>query len=343
MDVGFAEAGGGDANEFAELREFGEGARADIAHATFEAADELIGEAVERAFVGDASFDSFGDGLAAFRAFLGITIRGAGFHCSGGTHAAIGLEGAALIKNCFAWSFFGAGEKAADHDAGGAGGDGFGDVAGIFDAAISNDWDAGAFCGFGGFEDGGDLWHAGAGDDASGADGAWADADFESIHAEGDEIFCAFIGGDVSSDQLHFREAMANGFDGFHDAFGVAVGGVNGEDIGLGLGHFDGAFEEISGGTDGGADGEAAVVVFRGAGIFEFFLDVLDRGDEAFEVEVLIDDEKFFNAMFLKDFFGFVECGANGDGDEIVLGHDLTDELSVIFFEAKVAIGEGAR
>ena len=35
---------------------------------------------------------------------------------------------------------------------------------------------------------------------------------------------------------------------------GVAVGGVDGEDIGLGLGHFDGAFEEIAGGADGGAD-----------------------------------------------------------------------------------------
>ena len=62
-----------------------------------------------------------------------------------------------------------------------------------------------------------------------------------------------------------------------------------------------------------------------------------------FQVEVLIDDEKFFDAMFLQDFFGFVEGGADGDGDEVVLGHHLADELGVVFFEAKVAVGEDAR
>ena len=98
---------------------------------------------------------------------------------------------------------------------------------------------------------------------------------------------------------------MANGFDGFDDALGVAVGGVDGEDVGADFGHFDGALEEIAGGANGGADAEAAVIVFGGAGIFEFFLDVF-YGDEAFEVEILIDDEKFFDAVLLKDFFGFV-------------------------------------
>ena len=53
---------GGDADEFAAFGEFGESARADVAHAAFESADELVGEAVERAFVSDASFDAFRDG-----------------------------------------------------------------------------------------------------------------------------------------------------------------------------------------------------------------------------------------------------------------------------------------
>jgi len=34
--------------------------------------------------------------------------------------------------------------------------------------------------------------------------------------------------------------------------------------------------------------------------------------------------------------------GADGDGDEIVFGHDLADELGVIFLETQVAIGEDA-
>ena len=129
VDVGFAEAGGGDADELAELGEFGKRACADVAHAALEAADELVGKAVERAFVGDASFHAFGNGLAAFGAFLGVAIGGAGLHGSSGTHAAIGLEGAALIENGFAGGFLGAGEEAADHHAGCACGDGFRNIA----------------------------------------------------------------------------------------------------------------------------------------------------------------------------------------------------------------------
>src|SRR5215471_20419096 len=138
VDVGFAQAGGGDAHEATLFREFRERAGADIAHARLEAAHELVGEARERALVGDASFYTFRDGLAALRAFLRIAIGRASFHCAGRAHAAIGLERAALIENRFAWRFLGAGEKTADHHSGSTGGDGFGDVPGILDAAIGD-------------------------------------------------------------------------------------------------------------------------------------------------------------------------------------------------------------
>ena len=46
VDVGFAEAGGGDAHEFAFFGEFFQGACADVAHAAFQAANKLIGETV---------------------------------------------------------------------------------------------------------------------------------------------------------------------------------------------------------------------------------------------------------------------------------------------------------
>jgi len=65
VDVGFAEAGGGDTDEFAFFGELVQGASADVAHTAFEATDELIGEAAERSFIGDTAFDTFGDGLAA--------------------------------------------------------------------------------------------------------------------------------------------------------------------------------------------------------------------------------------------------------------------------------------
>ncbi len=46
--------------------------------------------------------------------------------------------------------------------------------------------------------------------------------------------------------------------------------------------------------------------------------------------------------MLLENFLGFFEGGADGDGDEVVLGHDLADKLAVIFLEAQVAVGEDA-
>ena len=139
---------------------------------------------------------------------------------------------------------------------------------------------------------------------------------------------------------LHVGEAMLRmALMASMHARGVTVCGVDREDVGFGFHDFDGAFEEVAGGADSGADAQAAVVVFAGARIFEFLLDVF-YGDEAFEVEVLIDDEKFFDAVFLQDAFGFFERGADGDGDEIVFGHDRADELIVIFFEAQIAVGE---
>src|SRR5208282_3567902 len=263
----------------------------------------------------DAPLDAFRHGLAAFGAFLGIAIGGARFHGAGRTHAAVGLEGAALIENGFTGRFLGAGEEAADHDAGTAGSDGLGDVAGILDAAIGDDGNARALRRSGGFHHGSELRNAGAGDHARGADGAGADADFQAVNAERDKLLGAFVGGHVSGDELHFREAPANGRDGFHDALGVAVGGINREHVGLALGQFDGAFEEVAGGANGSTNVEAALVVFGGVVIFE---------------------------VLLKDFFGFFESRADSDGNEIVLGHDLADELTVIFLKAQIAVGEDA-
>ncbi len=66
----------------------------------------------------------------------------------------------------------------------------------------------------------------------------------------------------TAGDDLHSRQAMTNRFDGFHDFFGVAVRGVDRDDIHFSFGHFDRALEEISGCTDRGSGVEAAMIVF---------------------------------------------------------------------------------
>src|SRR5580692_3972315 len=170
VHVAFEQAGRRDADELAAFLKLGEIGRATVTHAAAQTADELVYQAGERAFVGNLAFDAFWNRLAAFRAFLRVAIRRTRFHGAQRAHAAIGFESAALIQNRFARRFFGAGEEAADHHRISSGGDGLGDVAGKFDAAIGDHGDAGAFRSARRFDDRGDLRYACTGNHASGAD-----------------------------------------------------------------------------------------------------------------------------------------------------------------------------
>ena len=85
------------------------------------------------------------------------------------------------------------------------------------------------------------------------------------------------------------------------------------------------------------ADAQAALFIFGGAWIFQFLLNVL-YSDEAFQIEVLIDDQKLFNTMLLQQPFSFVKRGADGHCDQIVFRHHGADQLIVILLEAQVAV-----
>ena len=102
-----------------------------------------------------------------------------------------------------------------------------------------------------------------------------------------------------------------------------------------------GALEEVSGGADGSGYAQAALLVLAGVGVLELLLDVLD-GDEAFELVVVVDDEELFDAVLVEDLFGLLERGADGDGDEVVLGHHVVDGDVGAGDEAEVAVGEDA-
>ena len=85
--------------------------------------------------------------------------------------------------------------------------------------------------GFVRFADGGDLRHARAGDHARGADGAGTDADLDGVRARIDEGLGSFAGGDVAGEQIDLGKALLDFADGVEHARGVAVGGIDGEDV----------------------------------------------------------------------------------------------------------------
>src|SRR5207248_356760 len=120
----------------------------------------------------------------------------------------------------FARRFVQTREERSHHDSGSAGGDGFGDVATVTDAAVGDDGDAGFLRDAARLEDGGDLRHAHAADDPRRADRARADADFYGVYARVDEVFRRVGGGDVAGDDLD----VVVPFDLFHrvdDVFAV--------------------------------------------------------------------------------------------------------------------------
>jgi hypothetical protein len=89
------------------------------------------------------------------------------------------------------------------------------------------------------------------------------------------------------------------------------VGAVDGEHVHFGFGQFLGALQKIAGGADGRAYAQASLRILGGVGIFQFLLNVF-YGDQSFEVVLVVDDQKFFDAMLVENFFGIFERGADG-------------------------------
>ena len=119
------------------------------------------------------------------------------------------------------------------------------------------------------------------------------------------------------------------------------MGGVDGERVDAGVDQLGGAFEKVAGRADGSGDAETALRVLAGVRILQLLLDVLD-GDEALELVVVVDDEELFDAVLVEDLFGLLERGADGDGDEVLLGHHVVDGNVGARDEAEVAVGEDA-
>ena len=172
--------------------------------------------------------------------------------------------------------------------------------------------------------DSGDLRHADSGDHAGGADGAGADADLDCVRSGVDQSERAFVGGDVSGEQIDVGKGLFHVADGLQHARRVAVGGVDREHIDVLGDQRGGAFQIVAGCAEGRADAEAALFVFGGVGVFQFLLDVFD-GDQAFEFVVAVDDQQLLDAMLVQDELGFFKGGADGDGDEVFFGHHVAD------------------
>ena len=80
------------------------------------------------------------------------------------------------------------------------------------------------------------MRHANAGDDAGGADGTRADANFDHVRARVSEGNGGVSGGDVATDDDEFGMLAAQFTHAVKHAFGMAVRGIDDDDVHTGGG-----------------------------------------------------------------------------------------------------------
>ena len=189
--------------------------------------------------------------------------------------------------------------------------------------------------------DRGDLGHAGAGDDAGGADRAGAHAHLHRAHPGGDEVGGPLVGPHVAGDELEVGVGGAHLLDGLAHALGVAVRGVHHHHVHLRLDEGGHALEGVGGDAHRRPDPQPAERVLAGVRVLDLLLDVLD-GDEALEVEVAVHHQELLHLVLVEDLLRLLEGRAHRDRDEVLLRHQLRDGEGGAGLEAQVAVGQDA-
>ena len=288
-----------------------------------------------RSFVGYAAFDAFGYEFV-YVAFvvLEITVFRALRHRAEATHAAVFFVRAALEQHDFARSFFGTGEHGAEHDGVCARREGFGNVAGVADAAITDQGYTRAFQGFGHVGNRRNLRYADTRDDARGTDGARANADFHAVRAVFYQRQCGFGGSDIATDHVNVRVVFFDPFDAIENALRMTVCGVNDDDVHAGLSQQVYAFVVFRADANRCAYTQLAVCVFGGVRVGGGFLNVFD-GDQTAQLVVVVNHHHAFQTVFVEQSFGHAQIIFFFDGDQaLAWGHFVHDFGGHVFFKA---------
>ena len=132
-------------------------------------------------------------------------------------------------------AFFSAGKHATHHDGGCARSQRLGNIAREADAAIGDQRYARAAEGGGNAIDGHDLRHADTGDDARGADGAWANADLDGVRSGFDQRQRSCPCGNVSANHVDVWVVLLDPAHALDHAMAVTVRGIDHDGVYTGL------------------------------------------------------------------------------------------------------------
>ena len=299
-------------------------------------------DVADRALVGHLALDPLRHQLErVLDVLLEVAVGGAARHRAHRAHAAIGLVGAALPQKHFARRLVGAGQQRADHGDVGAGGERLGKIAGIFDAAIGDHGHVGFLRGFDRIHDRGQLRHADAGDNPRGADRTGTDADLDRIGAGIDQRLRAFLGRDIAGDHLHGVGKPLDAVDGFQHPRGMAVRGVDHDQIDAGVDQPLGALVTALADGGRGRDPQPALRVLAGQGMRDRLFHVL-HGDQSDAAVLIVDHQQFLDAVLVQHPLRLVLADAFAHRHQIFVRHQFGDFLARIGRKPHVAVGENA-
>lgn len=169
-----------------------------------------------------------------------------------------------------------------------------------------------------------------------------ADTHFHRAHAGFSQRFGARCGRDVAADDLQIRVFGAGFADALQHAFGVAVRGVDQQNVNACRHQRVNSLFVAGAGADRRAHAQTAVLVFTGVRFAFRFLEVFN-GDHAQQVEAVVHHQRFFYALFVHLLQHHVARFTFFHGDQAIFRrHDRGDRLAQIGHEAHVAAGDDA-
>src|SRR5660398_261719 len=168
-------------------------------------------------------------------ALLEVAIASALAHSAYGAHGPVDHVAAPLPEDAFTRALCGSCQEGADHHAIGTGCYGLGDVSRIAYASVCNDRNIVLLRGASAIGYRRHLWNPTSRYHASSADGTRADAHLDSIHPSFDQRQGTFGGAYVAGYQLDVRIIFPDPCDGIQNTLGMAVSGVNADDVRLSL------------------------------------------------------------------------------------------------------------
>ena len=312
---------GGDQGQLGVAHQVGDVGDTDVAHGGLDLVHGGLHVVVQGTGVGDVGVNALLEvQLAGAAQIVALPVAGAV-----GALAPVLLHVGTADHDLVGGGLVEAGEVAAQHQEVSAHGQSQGHVVVVDDAAVGADGhiDAGLLevlvTGCGNLDQSGSLAAADALGLTGDADGAAADADLDEVSASiGQEQEAVLVDDVTGTDLDGVAVVLADPGDGLGLPAGVALGGVDDQNVNAGVDQSGNALGVVAG-VDAGADQIALLLVQQLQGVLLVGGVVLAEG-QVHQVVILVHDGQAVQLVIPNDVVGFLQGGFRRSGDQLFPG-----------------------